>query len=45
MTTPLQRGQQRQLEDGNNAITMRATMPTWIKGNNAIVIRAMTPAQ
>jgi hypothetical protein len=43
-TTPLQQGQQCQLEDGNNAIATRATTPSWIKGNNAIVTRATTPA-
>ncbi len=44
-TTPLQQGQQCQLEDGDNAITTRATTPLQIKGNNAIVTRAMMPAQ
>jgi hypothetical protein len=34
-----------QLEDGNNAIAMMATMPLRIMGNNAIVTRAMTPSQ
>jgi hypothetical protein len=43
-TMPLQQGQQHQLEDGNNAITTRATKPSQIKGNDAIVTRAMTPA-
>jgi hypothetical protein len=43
-TTPLQRGQQCQLEDGNNAITTRATTPSWIKVNNAIVMRVTMPA-
>jgi hypothetical protein len=44
MTTPLQQGQCHQLEDGNNTITTRAAMLSWIRGNNAIVTRAMTPA-
>jgi hypothetical protein len=42
---PLQQGQQHQLEDGNDAIAMRATTPPQIKGNDAIVTRATTPAQ
>jgi hypothetical protein len=32
------------LEDGNNAIAMRATTPSQIKGNSTIVMRAMMPA-
>jgi hypothetical protein len=40
----LQQGQQCQLEDGNNGIMTRATMPSWIKGNNAIVTRVMMPS-
>jgi hypothetical protein len=43
-TMPLKQGQQCQLEDGNNAIAMRATMLLQIKGNNTIVTRATTPA-
>jgi hypothetical protein len=43
-TTQLQQGQQCQLEDGNNAIMTRATMPSRIKGDNAIVTRATMPA-
>jgi hypothetical protein len=44
MTMPLQRGWQRQLEDGNNAIAMRETTPLRIKGDGVIVTRATTPA-
>jgi hypothetical protein len=44
MAMPLQQGGQHQLEDGDNAIAKRATMPLRIKGNNAIVMRATTPA-
>jgi hypothetical protein len=44
-TTPFQQGQQRQLEDGNNAISTRATTPSRIRGNNAIVTRVKMPAQ
>jgi hypothetical protein len=40
---PLQQGQQPQLEDGKDAIAMRATMPSQIKGNDTIVMMAMTP--
>jgi hypothetical protein len=36
--------EQCQLEDGNNAITTRATMLLQIKGNNVIVMWAMTPS-
>jgi hypothetical protein len=35
----------RQLEDGDNTISKRETMPLWIKGDNAIVTRAMLLAQ
>jgi hypothetical protein len=42
---PLQQGQGCQLEEGNNAIATRETMPFWIKGNNIIVTRATMPAQ
>jgi hypothetical protein len=38
-------GQWRQLEDSNDAIAIRETMPLQIKGNNAIVTRATTPSQ
>jgi hypothetical protein len=44
-TTPLQLGQQHQLEDSNNTIATRATMPTQIKGNSTIVTRATMAAQ
>jgi hypothetical protein len=43
-TTTLQQEQQRQLEDSNDAMATRVTMPTQIKSNNAIVMRAITPA-
>jgi hypothetical protein len=43
--TPLQWGQQRQLEDSNNAITTRAITPLQIKGNDANVTRETTPSQ
>jgi hypothetical protein len=42
-TTPLQQGQQHQLEDGNDTIATRATALSWIKGNNAIVTKATMP--
>jgi hypothetical protein len=42
--TPLQQGQQCQLEDGNNTITTRATTPLQIEGDNAVVMRATMPA-
>jgi hypothetical protein len=44
MKMPLQQGQQRQLEDGNDVITTRATSPPQIKGGNAIVMSATMPA-
>jgi hypothetical protein len=37
--TPLQCGQQHQLEDGNNAITTRAPTPSRIEGDDTIVTR------
>jgi hypothetical protein len=43
-TMPLQQGHQHQLQDGNNAITTRATKLLWIKGNDAIVMRATMPS-
>jgi hypothetical protein len=43
-TTPLQQGQQQQLEDRNDTIMTRATTPSQIRGNNAIVMRAFMPA-
>jgi hypothetical protein len=45
MMTPLQQGQLCQLEDGDDTIATKATMPLQIKGNNAIVMRATTPSQ
>jgi hypothetical protein len=42
--TPFQQGQQRQLDDDNDAIATRETTPSWIKGHNAIVTRATMPA-
>jgi hypothetical protein len=42
-TTPLQQGQQCQLEDGNKAIATRATTPLQIKDNDSIVMRATMP--
>ncbi len=43
--TPLQQGQQCLLKDGNDAIAMRDTMPSWIKGDDAIITRATMSAQ
>jgi hypothetical protein len=37
ITTPLQQGQQHQLDYGNIAIQTRATTPSWIKGNDTIL--------
>jgi hypothetical protein len=45
MLVPLQQGQQSQLEDNNDTITMRVTTPSRIKGNNAINTRPTMPAQ
>jgi hypothetical protein len=42
--TPLQQGQQCQLEDGNGTIATRETTSLQIMGNNVIVMRAMTLA-
>ncbi len=42
--TPLRQGQQCQLEDNNNAIVMRKTKPSRIKGKDTIVTRVTTPA-
>jgi hypothetical protein len=42
-TTPLQQGQQCQLEDSNNTIATRATTPLQIKGKDTIVRRETTP--
>jgi hypothetical protein len=44
-TMPLQQGQECQLEDNNDAITARATIPSRIKGNIAIVTRATMSSQ
>jgi hypothetical protein len=43
MKTPLQQGQQRQLEESINTIPTRETTLLWIKGNNAIVMRVTMP--
>jgi hypothetical protein len=43
--TPLRQGQQRHLQDNNDAIATRATTLLQIKGNNVIVMRAATLAQ